>query len=155
MPLEGTMELQLVRSLCCLLVFLLQASSSTKTCTLVRSNEKTSEDCFSEPECEEKCGEVKGDNCKEQQGKQCRTEYKEQCRVVEVEVRDVFIAIDIIYLCVPRNVERRQKLFVKPSLRICVMLVRVVLLRFALFYLLLLQLKCLSARLAMRKHVRS
>ena len=92
------MELQLVRSLFCLLVLLLQASSTTKTCTLIRSNEKTSEDCFSEPECEEKCGEVKGDNCKEQQGKQCRTEYKEQCRVVQVEVRDVFITLVIIYL---------------------------------------------------------
>ena len=149
------MELQLVRILCCLLVFLLQASSSTKTCTLVRSNEKTSEDCFSEPECEEKCGEVKGDNCKEQQGKQCRTEYKEQCRVVQVEVRDVFIALVITYLFVPRNAERKQKLFVKPSLRICVMLVRVVLMGFAPFYLIILQLKCLSARLAMRKHVRS
>ena len=81
------MELQLVRSCTVIvIVLLLQASSCTKNCTLVRSDEKTSEDCFSEPECEEKCGEVKGDNCKVQQGKQCRTEYEEQCTVVEVEV---------------------------------------------------------------------
>ena len=70
--------------MCCLL--LLHPASCTKTCTLIRSDVKTDQDCFSEPECVERCGEVKGDNCKVQQGKQCRTEYEEECRVVEVEV---------------------------------------------------------------------
>jgi hypothetical protein len=106
------------------LLLLLQAASCTKTCTLVRSDSKTSKDCFSEPECVEKCGEVKGDNCKVQQGKQCRTEYKEQCSVVEEQVRDVIIVSVILLICFVRSVERDQKMFVKPQMRICVMLVR-------------------------------
>ena len=72
-------------------ILILQTEGSTKTCQLVRREKKTSDECFSEPECMERCGVLKGDNCKVQEEKQCKTEYKKQCSVVEEKVGEINI----------------------------------------------------------------
>ena len=72
----------------CLLVagvFILQTKAAAKSCELVRSDKKTG-DCFSEPECMEKCGRVKGENCRVEQEKQCKFVNKKQCKVVQEQV---------------------------------------------------------------------
>ena len=66
-------------------MFILQTEGAAKSCELVRSDKKTG-DCFSEPECMEKCGKVKGENCKIQQEKQCKSVNKKQCKVVQEQV---------------------------------------------------------------------
>ena len=68
-------------------MILLQTRSEAKSCELKRSNKKISEECFSEPECMERCGILKGDNCKLQQEKQCKTVNKKQCGVVQEQVQ--------------------------------------------------------------------
>ena len=68
-------------------MILLQTKSEAKSCELKRSNKKISEECFSEPECMERCGILKGDNCKLQQEKQCKTVSKKQCGVVQEQVQ--------------------------------------------------------------------
>ena len=68
-------------------MILLQTRSEAKSCELKRSNKKISDECFSEPECMERCGILKGDNCKLQQEKQCKTVNKKQCRVVQEQVQ--------------------------------------------------------------------
>ena len=68
-------------------MILLQTRSEAKSCELKRSKKKISDECFSEPECMERCGILKGDNCKLQQEKQCKTVNKKQCGVVQEQVQ--------------------------------------------------------------------
>ena len=68
-------------------MILLQTRSEAKSCELKRSKKRISEECFSEPECMERCGILKDDNCKLQQEKQCKTVNKKQCGVVQEQVQ--------------------------------------------------------------------
>merc|ERR1712127_678329 len=54
-------------------------SGSGKTCDLVRSPTKTSAECFSEPECEDKCSTTYEQQCSTKQEQQCSTVQEQKC----------------------------------------------------------------------------
>merc|ERR1712127_562668 len=54
-------------------------SGSGKTCNLVRSPTKTSAECFSEPECEDKCSTTYEQQCSTKQEQQCSTVQEQKC----------------------------------------------------------------------------
>ena len=66
------------------------SSSPSKSCQLVRSSSPGA-DCFSEPECGEKCSTVQEQQCSTVQQQQCSTvnqqkcstEYKQQCSTTQ------------------------------------------------------------------------
>ena len=106
-------------------ILVLQTGNSTKTCELVRRERKTSDECFSESECMDRCGVLKGENCRIQQEKQCNIMNEKQCTVVEEQVGQIKFRPGGNVCKFSRNVERRQKIFVKQQMKNCVMLVKI------------------------------
>merc|ERR1712223_191068 len=53
-----------------------------KSCNLVRSPTKTSAECFSEPECENKCSTSYEQQCSTRNQQQCSTVNEQQCSTV-------------------------------------------------------------------------
>merc|ERR1712127_339330 len=52
---------------------------SGKSCNLVRSSSKTGPECFSEPECEDKCSTTYEQQCSTKQEQQCSTVQEQKC----------------------------------------------------------------------------
>jgi hypothetical protein len=56
-----------------------------KNCQLKKSSRKISSDCFSEPECEQKCSVVKESVCSINQEQECKVVRERKCQVVQEE----------------------------------------------------------------------
>ena len=56
-----------------------------KNCKLKKSSRKISSDCFSEPECEQKCSVVKESVCSINKEQECKVVRERKCQVVQEE----------------------------------------------------------------------
>merc|ERR1719415_192526 len=54
-----------------------------KVCTLEKSATKTKEDCFYEPECEDKCQDVTKNVCKPVEEQDCKIVDVPECKIIE------------------------------------------------------------------------